>query len=129
MNLLLDTDILIDWLRGENWAKKLLLLSNIKFYYTSVNKKELLNLPSLRDKERKTIINLLIRLRFIKIDNKIAETATIFLNKYKKNNLKKEDALIAASAYVKDMPLITRNIKHYKFINEIKLNPRINIFP
>jgi predicted nucleic acid-binding protein len=59
VSYLLDTDILIDWLRGESWTKSLLRAQDTVFYCASITRKELLNMPGLKDSERQRILGLL----------------------------------------------------------------------
>jgi predicted nucleic acid-binding protein len=119
---ILDTDILINWLRGQSFEKNLLLTSGIDFYYSRVSRKELFQYKSINQKEKKKILFLLNCLREIPISSSIAQKASELLNKYKHKPLTAADALIAASAWDKNLTLISHNIKHYSFISEIKLN-------
>jgi predicted nucleic acid-binding protein len=41
--------------------------------------------------------------------------------KYASQNIRKADALIAATCWAKKLALATRNVKHYRFIKEIRL--------
>lgn len=120
-NCLLDTDILINWLRGEKWEKALLLRSDLGFYFTRVSRKELFRYKPLSDAERKKINYLLGCLREIPISGQIAEAASELLTKYAARGLKPADAIIAATAWSKKFVLITRNLRHYRFIVEISL--------
>jgi predicted nucleic acid-binding protein len=43
------------------------------------------------------------------------------LAKYANHGLRKGDALVAATAWSRTLPLLTRNIRHYRFISEINL--------
>jgi predicted nucleic acid-binding protein len=120
-NLLLDTDILIDWLHGFPWARDLLSLPRFAFYYSTVTQKELLSKSGLSGSERKTIVALLGRLRWIPITPDIAAKAAILLDRYARQGLKKHDALIAATAWSKGFTLFTRNRRHFEFVREIDL--------
>lgn len=120
-NLLLDTDILIDWLHGRRWARDLLLATDLAFYYSTVTSKELLSKRGLSDSERRTIASLLKRLRWVPLTADIAEKTSVLLHRYARKGLKKNDALIAATAWSKDIALLTRNRKHFAFVREIEL--------
>lgn len=120
-NLLLDTDILIDWLHGRRWVRNLLLLAGFRFYYSSVSQKELLSMKGLSDAERKQIIRLLRYLRWVPLTSDIAEKASLLLHRYSRKGLGKQDALIAATAWSKGFILFTRNRRHFEFIREIEL--------
>jgi len=120
-NLLLDTDILIDWLHGRTWAKDLLTQPGWVFYYSSLTHKELLSKEGLSDRERKKITALLRHLRWIPVIPDIAQKTSELLRYYHRRGLKKNDALIAATAWSKNLVLLTRNRRHFQFIREITL--------
>ncbi|MBI2340043.1 MAG: type II toxin-antitoxin system VapC family toxin [Deltaproteobacteria bacterium] len=115
MNLLLDTDVLIYFLRGDPRIKSLLLL-NHSFYYSYITKKELLKKPGLSTAEAEAIMRLLNRLRQVSIDGRIASLAGELLKKHRHRGLKIPDALIAASSIAKNLTLVTFNRKHFRFI-------------
>jgi predicted nucleic acid-binding protein len=54
------------------------------------------------------------------VDSTIAAAASELLQKYKRYPLYVDDALVAATAWVKHLPLLTWNRKHYEFITEIQ---------
>lgn len=121
LNYLLDTDVLIDWLEGQVWAKTLIWHSSARLYCSNVSRKELLSKRGLKDSERKKIRRLLQLVRVVNVDSTIAAAASELLQEYARHPLRVDDALIAATAWVKHFPLVTRNHKHYEFIREIKL--------
>jgi predicted nucleic acid-binding protein len=121
LSYLLDTDILIDWLKGKSWAKDFIWSSDARLYCSSVTRKELLSKPNLKDSERQRILRLMRHIRVLNIDPVIAAAASELLHKYDHHPLHVNDALVAATAWVKQLPLITRNRKHYEFIEEIEL--------
>lgn len=122
MNLLLDTDILIYFLRGDRGIKALLLSSN-RFYYSYITKKELLKKTGLSTTEEGAILRLLNRLRQIPVDASIASMAELLLKSYRRRGLQAPDALIAATAITRKLTLVTFNHKHFHFI------PKISLFP
>jgi len=121
-NLLLDTDILINWLRGQNWERELLLRPATRFYYSVITKKELLSKKGLSNSEMKKIEILLHWLRKVPIDPTIAHRSFVLHQKYKHRRITPGDAIIAATAWAKNFTLITRNKKHFDFIQEIRVN-------
>lgn len=121
VNYLVDTDILIDWLKGLPWAKRFVWSGKSRLYCSSVTRKELLSKPGLSDSERKRIVRLLRHIRVLEVDAVIAAAASELLQKYPHTPFQTPDALIAATAWVKHLPFLTRNEKHYAFIEEIEL--------
>ena len=122
MNLLLDTDVLIFFLRGDRRVKKL-LQCNDRFYCSTITRKELLGKAGLMDRERKAIHSLLSRLRLIPVDQGIAAIADKIHRKYNHRGLQIPDALIAATAMDKKLTLVSYNQKHFCFIEGLTLLP------
>lgn len=75
----------------------------------------------LRASERRRIFRLLKLVRVLSVEATIAAAASELLEKYRPRGLQVEDALVAATAWIKNLPLITRNRRHYGFIAEIEL--------
>ena len=115
IKLLIDTDIFIDYLKGMSPAKAVFRSRDIE--------KELLSKPGLKDSERKKIISILRDLKTISIDPDISLKYSDLLAKYHDNRLQPPDAIIAATAWSKKLPLLTRNRRHFSYIEEIKLSP------
>jgi predicted nucleic acid-binding protein len=118
-----DTDIIIDYLKGVKPARELFKSKDIVIYCSILSKKELLSKVGLSDSERKKIMNLISRLKVLKIDNDINQKYMLLINRYGERQSSIVDYLIAATAWAKNLPLLTRNIKHFKKIKEIKLSP------
>jgi predicted nucleic acid-binding protein len=121
VSLLADTDIFIDYLNGMERMRQALDSPHTKVYYSIVTKHELLKKPGLSATERRRIRLLLATHRLIPLNTKIAQRFSFLLTKYEAQGLQKADALIAATAWFTKLPLFTRNLKHYRFISEIKL--------
>lgn len=113
VKLLIDTDIFIDYFNTGFLAG---ILENKRFqiHYSVVTKKELLAKANLKDSERKVILGTLKQYRIIPLDVRIASMYSHVRRRH--SALKKEDALIAATALVWNLPLVTRNWKHYNNI-------------
>ena len=126
IKLLIDTDIFIDYLKGISAAKALFRSTEVDIYCSVLTKKELLNKPGLKDSERKKIINIFKRLKTITIDSDISLKYSDLLAKYHDNGLKPPDAIIAATAWSKKLPLLTRNRRHFSYIEEIRISPIYN---
>lgn len=84
-----------------------------------MTRKELLSKEGLRLSERRMIGDTLHRFRLIRLDPSIAARYSILRRRYP--HLEKEDALIAATALVKRLPLMTRNWKHFRRVAELAL--------
>ena len=123
IKLLIDTDIFIDYLKGMPPAKAIFRSRDIDIYCSVLTKKELLNKPGLKDSERKRIVSIFRELKTIPIDTDISLKYSDLLAKYHNNGLQPPDAIIAATAWSKKLPLLTRNRRHFSYIEEIKLSP------
>ena len=121
VSYLVDTDVLIDWLQGQPWVKALLQTEGVRLYCSSVTRKELFDKSGLSNTERRQIRRLLQVVRVLTVDAVVASAASELLQKYSDQPLRVPDALIAATAWKKHLPLITRNRKYYLFIDEITL--------
>jgi predicted nucleic acid-binding protein len=121
VSYLVDTDVLVDWLRDREWARHLILRDDVRLYCSEVTRKELLSKPGLKTSEYQRILRLMRRLRVLHVDSVIAAAASELLHKYASQHLRANDALIAATAWTKRLPLVTRNRKHYEFVAEIVL--------
>jgi len=127
IKLLIDTDILIDSLRGIKGAKDLFRTKDIDLYCSILSKKELLSKSGLRESERKRIIDLLSRIKILRIDDDINKKYLFLMKKYGEKPDLIADYIIAATAWSKKLPLLTRNKKHFTRVEEIVLSPSYDI--
>lgn len=123
IKLLIDTDIIIDSLKGIKAAKELLKVKDVDLFCSVLSKKELLSKGGLSESERKRIIALLSRIKVLRIDDDINKKYFSLIKKYGEKPHSIADYIIAATAWSKKLPLLTRNRKHFEHINEIKLSP------
>lgn len=123
VKLLIDTDIFIDALKEIKPAKDLFRIREIDVFCSILTKKELFSKEGLRDSERKKIIALLSRTKVLKIDNDILNKYLLLIKKYGDRPEAMSDYVIAATAWSKRLPLLTRNKKHFSYIKEITLSP------
>ena len=121
--LLIDTDVFIDYLKGIQPAQALIDSDEFDLYYSSWTRKELLAKRELTESERQEIEELLPRFRMLPVDDAIAEKYWTLLKKYESQGLRQADAIIAATAWQRSLPLLTRNQRHFRFISEIELAP------
>ncbi len=113
VSVLIDTDVFIDYFNTGRFS---VLFDRTRFvaYYSIVTKKELLSKPGLRDAERQAILQELRACRIVKLTISITTRYTELRHRHP--SLEKADALIAASALVKNLPLVTRNKRHFKIV-------------
>ncbi len=118
ISLLLDTDIFIDYFNAGRFHA---LFDSRRFtvYYSAITKKELLTKPGLRDNERTSILAELAQCRLIALSDSITAHYSDLPRRH--SSLEKGDALIAASALVKHLPLMTRNKRHFQMIPGLTL--------
>jgi predicted nucleic acid-binding protein len=118
VKLLIDTDIFIDYL-NTGFLGTILESKGFEIYYSVITKKELLAKPGLKASERQAVLLTLKRHRIIPLDDRITRLYSDLRRQHP--SLEKEDALIAATALVRKLPLVTRNWKHYKAIEGLTL--------
>jgi predicted nucleic acid-binding protein len=123
IKLLIDTDILIDSLKGIRGARDLFRTKDIDLYCSILSKKELLSKSGIRESERKQIIDMLSRLKVLRVDDDIVKKYSFLMKKYGEKSDLIIDYIIAATAWSKKMPLLTRNKRHFSRIQEITLGP------
>ena len=121
-NILLDTDIIIDHLRG--FEKSTSLFNKVKSADVSscISIVTLVELYSFSKMDLPIEIgrveNLLKYMSILNLDTQIAKTAGELRRKY---SCSFPDAVIASTAYSFSLTLLTRNTKHYKMIKEINV--------
>ena len=109
---LFDTDVLIDHLRGNEGAKKLMLKFQYEQNYCSViTSGEILF--GMRKEEEKKTFSLINNLEEIPVSSEIIRLAHDVKTKAKGFRLELYDCVIAATAIKYEHLLVTRNAKHY----------------
>jgi len=116
VSFLVDTDVVIDYLNYGQFTK-LFDVPNHVVYYSVITKKELLAKSGLREREREAILLELSRWCLIPLSPKITDRFSEIRRKH--TFLAKADALIAATALVKNLPLVTRNKKHFRIVSDL----------
>ncbi len=120
--MIFDTDIIIWALRGRTWAQQLLVSANsreislatwMELLEGARDKRELAHL-------RKMIADL--EMRILPFSESIGALAADYLENHALNNgLESMDALIAATAVRHDSVLATGNIKHFRVIQNLRI--------
>ena len=122
MKYLLDTCILIDFLRGNPSVYDLLVNDeHSELSMSTITMMELV-LGAFNKREVILIQKAFKDIEIIYIDKDISKMAEGYIVKYSKShNLQIDDALIAATAIKMNIELITYNISDFRYIPEIKL--------
>ena len=122
LNYLLDTCILIDYLRGEPSVYDLLVNNaKIKLSMSTVTMMELM-IGAFNKREINYIQKAFNNMDIIYIDKDISKLAEDLIREYSKShNLQIDDAMIAATSIKMDIELITYNVSDFKYIPNIKL--------
>lgn len=123
--ILVDSDILIDVMRKVPVAALVLqdakthaplavsVITRLELVSGSLNRENLLQVESI-----------LSRFEVLHISEEISAVADSLLTRYYlSHGLLIPDALIAATAIVYDVPLLSKNQKDYRFISDLKLLP------
>ena len=115
MRALLDTDIFIDILRMYKPAMRILReIANGKLtaYFSVVTEVELFSGKECkRTDKRRAVEELLSLCSKLELTNEIARLAGKLRRNY---NSKLGDSMIAATAIANKLPIMTRNVKHFK---------------
>ena len=112
-NTLVDTDILIHFLRGRRKAKDFLssLLNRSQIHCSSITVAEIFAgiRPGEEEKTRALMDNLIV----LDVTRVIAERAGHYRRTIRSQTLELDDCLVAATAFVHRAVLATGNRKHY----------------
>jgi len=120
--MLIDTDVLIWYMKGNKKAYK--LIENLNgFFISTVTYIELIQ--GMRNNRELSELRKAFRqwnTKILYINEEISLKAMFFVERhYLSHSLKLADALIAATALVNGIPIITGNDKHYNIIKEISV--------
>lgn len=120
IKLLFDTDVLIEFLRGNQLMKNFLQVhKSAQFFISAMTVAELF-VGARNIEEASTISSFLISFEVINVDKKIAERGGLLRQKYgKSHGVGLADAIIAASVESISAKLVTLNKKHYPMMPEI----------
>lgn len=120
--IIIDTDVLIWYLRGNSKAKEIIEKLN-GFFISVVTYMELVQ--GMRNKRELTLLRGALRKWNVKIlfinENISAKAMFLVEQHYLSNTLVLADALIASTTISNGLKLLTGNTKHYKIIKNIEL--------
>jgi len=121
MRVLVDTNIIIDHLRGVTEAGaylKNIERGELEGLISSLSIMELFAAPRFVPEDEEIINEILGIFEVVTITPGIARSAGKLLGQYRRSHgLEPIDALIAATALASDAVLLTRNEEHFKFID------------
>lgn len=111
--ILIDTDILINFLRGKKKERDYLisLLEESVMYCSAITVAEIY--AGMKEHEHEETTALIESLNIVDVSREIAEKAGVYKRIEKKQSLELDDCLIAATAFIKGAVLATGNVKHY----------------
>ena len=117
INYLVDTDVLIWYLRGNEKARN--ILKNLDFAISIVTYMEIIQ--GIRNKRELNIFRKFIKswgIQVIHINEEISSKAAFYMEEFAlSHSMAMADSLIAATASVNGLILLTGNDKHYKFLD------------
>ncbi len=119
-NTLVDTDILINFLRGRKKAKEYLssLLDESGIYCSAIAIAEIT--AGIRSGEEGRTKALLDHIEVLDVNRDVAEKAGYYKRSTRSQHLELDDCLVAATAFVHKAALATGNGKHYP-MNDIRV--------
>lgn len=119
--MIIDTDVLIWYLRGNSKAKDI-VETNIPFSISVITYMEIIQGMKNKD-ELKAFQRQLLRwnTKIIHIDQEISSRALFYVQEYSlSHSMMLADGLIAATVVQNSETLLTANDRHYKFIPTIE---------
>ena len=117
---LVDTDVLIDFLRGNVKAVNLIDEISSQIILSPIVVAELYAGVK-GDDEMSVLNNFISFFRIVPIDSEIAKTGGLYKRDFgKSHGISLADAILAATAYQEKAEIVTLNIKHYPMINDLK---------
>ena len=121
--ILIDTDILVWYLRGDSNAARL-IDGQSSFCLSAVTYMELVQ--GMRDKRELRALKDSLRIwraEVIAIDEKTSTLAMLYMDRFfLSHGIRLADALIGAAAVSLGLTLATANEKHYKMLPDLKLS-------
>ncbi|HHG73870.1 MAG TPA: type II toxin-antitoxin system VapC family toxin [Persephonella sp.] len=113
---IVDTDVCLDFLKGQEYALSIIqeLLIKENAYLSILTYYELLR-GAYTKKQQKTVENFVNGFEVLNIDKEITKIGAKFYRDYRKKGitLSTVDTLIMATAKKYGLKIITRNVKHY----------------
>ena len=121
--ILLDTDVLIDFLRGHDKATSFVTINSKRIMVSAVVVAELF--AGVRGgtggAEQSVLENLLALFRVVPVNDEIARLGGLYRRDYgNSHGVGLADAIIAATATAEEVELKTLNVKHYPMFTDLE---------
>ena len=118
--ILLDTDVLVDFFRGNNKAVAFVNVNSARIILSSIVVAELYAGVK-GDAEQATLDNFVSLFRIVPVSAEIAKTGGLYKRDYgKSHGAGLADAILAASAEAEKAELMTLNTKHYPMLKNLR---------
>ena len=121
MSALVDTDVLLDYLRGVEAARTRLHaeLGRGRLYGSVVTRAEVL--AGMRDSEREPTMAMLRGVRWLPVDQAIADLGGALAREHRAEHpgIGLPGYLIAATAALLELDLLTRNVRHFPMLSDL----------
>lgn len=120
---LIDTNIVIEALRGSKKYRDFLLFGKTEIFISKITLKELYRKKNISSTEKRHIAIFLRNASIIRPDNSILSLYASLKPIFEKRGILENhvDRLIASTAMARHLPLFTLNLKHFSFIEGLKL--------
>ncbi len=127
MSCIFDTNVIIDYIQGNFSNEEATFVENLLFEnipnISVITEIEILCWKHAREEDIEQYKKFIAKFNVIGLDNNV-KLKTIDIRK--NNKIKLPDAVIAASALVYDLELITRNAKDFECVEGLRIkNPKI----
>ncbi len=120
--MLVDTDVLIWYLRGDARAAEALEAAS-EFQLSIVTYMELVQ--GMRSKDELRVLRSALSgwgTQVLMIDELISTRAMLYVEEYAlAHGMRLADALVAATAVAHGIPLLTANVKHYRHVPDLQI--------
>jgi len=118
--LLLDTDVLVDFLRGQSKAVAFVTTRSTRIILSSIVVAELY--AGVRgDGEQAALEELISLFRVVPVSGEVAKKGGLYKRDYgKSHGVGLADAILAATAEAENAALKTLNVKHYPMMKNLK---------
>ena len=121
--ILVDTDVLIDFLRGREQAVSFVNVESDRIILSSIVVAELYAgaRGGKGDTEQSTLERFLSMFRIVHVTSEIARLGGLYKRDYgRSHGIGLADAIVAATATLENAELKTLNVKHYPMLNPIQ---------